>query len=114
MSSTRRGAPAQPGQPDPISMISEKRAMDDTHSTVARGERARAELALTADALKGLRQAALEEIVVTPPDQAVKRERLIVCAQLIEALKAALQDSVDAGEVANYRLKLAEQNLLRP
>lgn len=88
--------------------------MSNDHSTVARGERARAELVLTEAALKGLRQAALEEIVITPPDQATKRERLIVCAQVIDALRAALQDSVDAGEVANYRLKLAEQNLLRP
>lgn len=88
--------------------------MTDEHSTAARGERARAELEMTAAALKGLRQAALEEIVITPPDHAAKRERLIVCAQVIDALKAALQDSIDAGEVANYRLKLAEQNLLRP
>jgi hypothetical protein len=88
--------------------------MSDEHSVAARGGRARAELALTEAALKGLRQAALEEIVITPPNQATKRERLIVCAQMIDALRAALQESVDAGEVANYRLKLAEQNLLRP
>jgi len=88
--------------------------MTEDREAVARGERARSELALTAAALKGLRQAALEEVVVTPPEQAAKRERLIVCAQVIDALKAALQESVDAGEVAGYRLKLAEQNLLRP
>jgi hypothetical protein len=88
--------------------------MSDEHSVAARGARARAELALTEAALKGLRQAALEEIVITPPNQTTKRERLIVCAQMIDALRAALQESVDAGEVANYRLKLAEQNLLRP
>ncbi len=88
--------------------------MSDDHEAVAHGERARGELALTEGALKGLRQAALEEIVITPPEQTGKRERLIVCAQVIDALKCALQESVDAGEVANYRLKLAEQNLLRP
>lgn len=87
--------------------------MTDDHTTAARGERARQELDLTEAALTGLRQAALEEIVITPPEQAGKRERLIVCAQVIDALRKALQESVDAGEVANYRLKLAEQNLLR-
>jgi hypothetical protein len=87
--------------------------MSDEDAAVARGERARAELSLTEAALAGLRQAALEEIVVTPPEAAAKRERLIVCAQVIDALRRALQESVDAGEVANYRLRLAEQDLLR-
>jgi hypothetical protein len=87
--------------------------MNDDHAAVTRGERARQELVLTDAALNGLRQAALEEIVVTPPEQTGKRERLIVCAQVIDALRKALHESVDAGEVASYRLKLAEQNLLR-
>lgn len=84
------------------------------HALVAKGHRAQQELELTAEALAGLRQAALEEIVVTPAEHHAKRERLIICAQVIDALKQALQESVDSGEVANYRLKLAEQNLLRP
>lgn len=87
--------------------------MTEHHQTAARGEAAKAELLLTREALSGLRQAALEEIVITPPDQSAKRERLVVCAQVIDALRRALEESVDAGEVANYRLKLAEQNLLR-
>jgi hypothetical protein len=87
--------------------------MSEDRSLHLRGERARQELALTETALAGLRQAALEEIVTTPPEAAAKRERLIVCAQVIDALRRALQESVDAGEVANYRLALAEQNLLR-
>jgi hypothetical protein len=84
------------------------------HEAVAKGEQARRELALTEAAFAGLRQAALEEIVATPPDQQAKRERLIICAQVIDALKKALLEAVDGGEVASYRLKLAEQNLLRP
>lgn len=87
--------------------------MSTDQTAVSRGERARAELALTEAALAGLRQAALEEIVVTPPEAAAKRERLIVCAQVIDAVRRALQESVDAGEVANWRLRLAEQDLLR-
>lgn len=87
--------------------------MSIDQTTVARGERARAELVLTEAALVGLRQAALEEIVVTPPEAVAKRERLIVCAQVIDAVRRALQESVDAGEVANWRLRLAEQDLLR-
>ena len=89
--------------------------MTDDHTTVARGERARQELALTGAALDGLRQAALEEIVITPPEQATKRERLIVCAQIIDALKASLLKTVQSGtDALNYRNALAEQNLLRP
>lgn len=87
--------------------------MNTDQTTISRGDRARAELVLTEAALAGLRQAALEEIVVTPPEAAAKRERLIVCAQVIDAVRRALQESVDAGEVASYRLRLAEQDLLR-
>ena len=32
--------------------------------------------------------------------------------QVIDAVRRALQESVDAGEVANWRLRLAEQDLL--
>jgi hypothetical protein len=87
--------------------------MNNDQTTVARGAQARAELTMTEEALAGLRQAALEEIVVTPPEAVAKRERLVVCAQVIDAVRRALQESVDAGEVANYRLRLAEQDLLR-
>jgi hypothetical protein len=87
--------------------------MSIDQAAVARGESARVELALTEAALAGLRQAALEEIVATPPEAVAKRERLIVCAQVIDAVRRALQESVDAGEVAEYRLRLAEQDLLR-
>jgi hypothetical protein len=31
---------------------------------------------------------------------------------VIDAVRRALQESVDAGEVANWRLRLAEQDLL--
>lgn len=87
--------------------------MSDDRIAAERGERARAELALTEAAFAGLRQAALEEVVATPPEAVAKRERLIVCAQVIDAVRQALQESVDAGEVANYRSRLAEQDLLR-
>lgn len=87
--------------------------MED-HEVRARGAKARQELELTDQAFAGLRQAALEEIVATSPDQVAKRERLVICAQLIDAVRKALQASIDAGEVANYRLMLAEQNLIRP
>lgn len=85
------------------------------HAAIERGRRAQAELDLVSEALAGLRQAALEEIVITSPDQLVKRERLIVCAQIIDALKASLLKTVQSGtDALNYRNALAEQNLLRP
>jgi len=82
-------------------------------ATANEGERARQELTLAARALAGLRQAALEEIVTTPPETQAKRERLIVCVQILDAVRRALEEAVDAGEVANYRLALARQDLLR-
>lgn len=87
--------------------------MIDDHEAAARGERAKQELGLSERAFAGLRQAALEEIVAAPPEAAAKRERLIVCVQIIDAVRRALQEAVDAGEVANYRLALAEQDLLK-
>ena len=65
--------------------------MTDDRTAVARGERALVELALTEAAMAGLRQAALEEVVITPPEAGAKRERLIVCAQVIDAVLRALQ-----------------------
>jgi len=84
-------------------------------AAITRGRKAQAELELTADILAGLRQAALEEIVVSSPDHTVKRERLIVCVQSLDALRSALEQAVRDGETAaTYRNLLAEQNLLRP
>lgn len=80
----------------------------------SRGIHARRELELTWAAFEKIKTAALEELVRTSPHQAELRERLYRVANMTESVREALMNIVAAGEVANARMALAEQDLLRP
>lgn len=94
-----------------------------TEEDVAEAERARAaagaariEFKHLEAAFAGLRLAAIEEIINAGvgPENRAKSERLIVCLQTMETVKRALLQAVSDGEVANYRLIWAGENVLRP
>lgn len=88
---------------------------EDDIGVRGRASRAKSELAETEAACKGLRQAMLEEIVRTGPDQLRKRDTLIIGVQIIDAIRKALVMAVAAGDMANYHDILAQQNtILRP
>jgi hypothetical protein len=87
--------------------------MDD-RTAESRGHKARQELEMTNAAFDGLRAAALNELVATGPEQVVKREKLYLTCSILEAVRKALNDAVDAGNVASYTIQLAEQGLTRP
>jgi len=80
----------------------------------AEASRARVELETTGRHLAGIRAAMIEELIRTPAEHPAKRDRLITGVQIIDALKKSLENAVSAGDVANYRLALAEQDLFRP
>lgn len=87
---------------------------DNDRRDVAQGHQARRELDLMDGAFARLKAGALEEIVQTSLDQVEKRERLYRVAHVSDQVRTMLLRLVDAGEMANARMALAEENLLRP
>ncbi len=76
-----------------------------------RGERARVELALTAEVAAGLRAAMLERLVRTAPENAALQHRLIAGVQIIDALREALEQAVNEGESVRLYETLLDQAL---
>lgn len=76
-----------------------------------RGERARVELSLTAEAGAGLRAAMLERLVRTTPENAAMQHRLIAGVQIIDALREALEQAVNEGESVRLYETLLDQAL---
>jgi hypothetical protein len=76
-----------------------------------RGERARVELGLTAEAGAGLRAAMLERLVRTPPENAAMQHRLIAGVQILDALREALEQAVNEGESVRLYETLLDQAL---
>lgn len=80
--------------------------------TIRRAERAGRELAETAAAFERLRGAMVDELLASPVVETALRERLYLGVQVLDGVRRALHEAVSAGEMANYRLMLAEQGLL--
>jgi hypothetical protein len=76
-----------------------------------RGERARVELALTAEVGAGLRAAMLERLVRTAPADAAMQHRLIAGVQILDALREALEQAVNDGESVRLYETLLDQAL---
>jgi hypothetical protein len=76
-----------------------------------RGERARVELALTAEVGAGLRAAMLERLVRTAPENVAMQHRLIAGVQILDALRAALEQAVNEGESVRLYETLLDQAL---
>lgn len=99
--------------------MSEDIELDDARAHAEDGVRqarqASSELQQTKAAFAGLKQAGIEAIIDagTSPESRAKVERLIICLQTLRAVEAMLTSVVSQGEMANYALAWAEQNLLR-
>jgi hypothetical protein len=81
--------------------------------TLRVAERAATELTQTSAAFDRLRAAMVEELLASAVGNAAVREKLYLGVQVLDGVRRALQEAVSAGEVANYRVLLAEQGLLR-
>lgn len=81
---------------------------------ISRANKAKAELEVTNKAFDEIRQAVLEEIVRTSPDQSAKREALYNSARVVDMVRAILNATVADGAMANHRQIMAEHGLLRP
>jgi chemotaxis regulatin CheY-phosphate phosphatase CheZ len=72
---------------------------------MAMGNKARAELSLTNELLKSLRELSIAQILSTDPEMIANRERLICSVQVLDLIVEALNNAVDRGEGAEVMLK---------
>jgi hypothetical protein len=84
------------------------------HEALAHANRAEHELGLTRQAMADLRAAALEELVRTPPDQTRKIDRLIMTAQIMDAVRTALETIAGGSSIAKARLELSNAGIFSP
>lgn len=91
---------------------------DEERAAIREGAAAKQALDYLRAHFEGLRAGAVDEWINTPLMDVAKRERLHIVAQTLTAIEAAMFAAVNAGDqagqVVNYRVMLAEQNLLRP
>ena len=70
------------------------------HREIVHGHAARAELNLVGEIIAKTRAALVEEIIAAKADDELNTQRKIVTCQVLDKLKAALQQAVGAGEAA--------------
>lgn len=80
----------------------------DQRAEAAAGREAKNALALVGAHMDRLRAVALEQIISSHPEHVALRERMIVTAQIIDGVRAALEKSVLAGDNAQHSLAMAE------
>lgn len=81
---------------------------------IARALQAQTELELTREAMAAIRATALEELIRTPPDQTRKIDRLIMTAQIMDAVRKSLETMVAEKDVAQARIELSAAGIFRP
>lgn len=85
-----------------------------TDTAIRDGHRAESELRQTEAAFAAVQKAAVDALIRTSSGEQDKRERLIVTCQIIDAVRAALIQTVANGQHAEAAAEaLAQQNLLR-
>jgi hypothetical protein len=77
-------------------------------ATLARAERARRELDLTSELIAAMEAALVDRWITTPIDAAAHREKLYHAAAALRAVRKALMDAVQAGEVVRHAAAMAE------
>lgn len=90
--------------------MSDDAEAEDRRAALA-ASRARTELQMTGAAFAELRAKTIEQIIASAPEQVAFRERMIVTCQILDAVKATLEDIVTAGTYAEAAL--AQNDLLR-
>jgi hypothetical protein len=83
------------------------------HEAAARGDRAKYELELTAEAFEKLHAAMVEELVQTPVGADLKIQRLHMGLQQLAGIRKALLDVVNNGQIARQAIAI-HTGLLRP
>lgn len=81
---------------------------DDIANVSGVARQAEIELSQTRAACAGLRQAMLERIVITDPNNQRTIDRLVMGVQIIDLVRKTLEKTVAAGQIDNYGNQLAE------
>lgn len=85
--------------------------LENLHTAASRGRQAKAELAIVNDALDKLKRLAIEQVMSAKPGDALNTERYIVVYQMVDAVKDALDQLIDAGEGAEAVIPIIAERL---